>query len=103
MRSAGHRLRLVVFMLPAVVALVGGCSSSNTSGEVLATGRLHPAPADTYPDFSKPLDSAMAQMTDEEAARQEAQLSALARQRHGPATLARFRPAESRTAARGET
>lgn len=92
MRSAGHRLRLVVFMLPAVVALVGGCSSSNTSGEVLATGRLHPAPADTYPDFSKPLDSAMAQMTDEEAARQEAQLSALARQRQaGTISAAEYR------------
>jgi hypothetical protein len=53
---------------------------------------VRPAPADKYPDFSQPLDSAMPQMTDEEAARQEAQLSALSRQRQaGTISAAEYR------------
>lgn len=92
MRSAGHRLRLLVLMLPAAVALAGGCSSKSTSSDVSTTDRVRPAPAEKYPDFSQPLDSAMAQMTDEEAARQEAQLSALARQRQaGTISAAEYR------------
>jgi hypothetical protein len=92
MPSAGHHLRLFAAALPFVAAVLGGCSSTSTSSEVLATERVRPAPAEKYPDFSQPLDSAMPQMTDEEAARQEAQLSALARQRQaGTISAAEYR------------
>ena len=37
--------------------------------------------SDVYPDFSKPLTSAMPQLSDEDAARQSAQLTALANRR----------------------
>jgi hypothetical protein len=92
MPSAGHHLRLFAAVLPLVAALLGGCSSTSTSSEVLTTERVRPAPAEKYPDFSQPLDSAMAQMTDEEAARQETQLSSLARQRQaGTISSAEYR------------
>jgi hypothetical protein len=81
MPSAGHRLRLLAITLPLVAAVLAGCSSTTESSDLAATQRIRPAPADKYPDFSQPLDSAMTQMSDEEAARQEVQLSALARQR----------------------
>jgi hypothetical protein len=80
MRSARLRLCHLAAALPLLLS-VAGCSSTNTSSDALATDRPRPAPAEKYPDFSQPLDSAMAQMTDEEATRQQAQLSALARQR----------------------
>lgn len=86
------RLRFSGLSLPVVAALISGCSSASTSSEVLTAEHVRPAPADKYPDFSRPLDSAMAQMTDEEAARQEAQLSALARQRQaGTISAAEYR------------
>ncbi|MCB1444903.1 MAG: hypothetical protein KDJ87_03630 [Rhizobiaceae bacterium] len=55
------------------------------SSDVATTDRVRPAPADEYPDFSRPLESAMPQMSDQEAAQQERQLSALARQRRSGA------------------
>ena len=79
MRSARLRLCHLAAALPLVLS-VAGCNSTSTSSDALATDRPRPAPAEKYPDFSQPLDSAMAQMTDEDAARQQAQLSALARQ-----------------------
>lgn len=92
MRSARHRLCTLSVLLPVVAAALGGCSSTSSSSETLATDRVRPASADKYPDFSQPLDSAMAQMSDEEAARQEAQLSALARQRQaGTISAAEYR------------
>lgn len=57
-----------------------GCSTSSADKE-MAADQPQDARSDVYPDFSKPLTSAMPQMSDEEAARQEAQLSALAGQR----------------------
>lgn len=84
--------RLCLLLLPAAAAMLTGCSSASTSSEVLTSERVRPAAADKYPDFSQPLDSAMAQMSDEEAARQEAQLSALARQRQaGTISAAEYR------------
>ncbi|MGV3553055.1 SHOCT domain-containing protein [Rhizobium sp.] len=74
-------LRLYHLAALPLVLFAAGCSSTSTSGDVLANDRPRPAPVDKYPGFSKPLESAMAQMTDEEAVRQERQLSALARQR----------------------
>ena len=74
MRSARHHSFMSAVALLTLAAMLGGCSSSSTSGEVLATERVRPAPAEKYPDFSQPLDSAMAQMTDEEAARRLAGL-----------------------------
>ncbi|MBX9456099.1 MAG: SHOCT domain-containing protein [Rhizobium sp.] len=89
MRSARYRLHIFVALLAA--GLGGGCSSGSTR-DVSTDDRVRPAPADTYPDFSQPLDSAMSQMTDEDAARQETQLSALAQQRRAGA----ISPAEYR-------
>lgn len=80
MRSARLRLCQFAALLPFMLT-VAGCSSSGNSSGALATDRPRPAPAEKYPDFSRPLESAMAQMTDEEAARQQTQLSALAQQR----------------------
>jgi hypothetical protein len=61
--------------------LLAACSQSTHSDEVLLSGDA-PVPKDAkYPDFSKPLTSAMDQMTDEEAKKQEAQLAALASRR----------------------
>lgn len=92
MPSAGHRLRLLAATLPFVAAVLGGCSSTTASSDLATTQRVRPAPADKYPDFSQPLDSAMTQMSDDEAARQEAQLSALARQRQaGTISAAEYR------------
>ena len=92
MRSARHRLRLIAVLLPMVAAVVSSCSSISKSDETPIANRVRPAPADKYPDFSQPLDSAMAQMSDEEAARQQAQLSALARQRQaGTISSAEYR------------
>ena len=81
MRSAACRFHSVAAVLALTILSGTGCSSTSTSGDVLAADRPHPAHADKYPDFSQPLDSAMAQMSDEEAARMEGQLSMLARQR----------------------
>ena len=80
MRSAAYHLCSLSAL--ALIALsAAACSSTSASDDALATGRPRPVTADKYPDISQPLDSAMAQMTDEEAERQEKQLSALARQR----------------------
>lgn len=78
MRSARYRHQIIVLLLAAGIG--SGCTSGD-SRDLVSDGRPRPAPAETYPDFSQPLDSAMAQMSDEDAARQERQLSALAQQR----------------------
>lgn len=73
-----------VFALAASLSaalLLAGCSSTSASDDVLVADAPRPGPAEKYPDFSRPLESAMPQMTDEQAAQQEAQLGALARQR----------------------
>jgi hypothetical protein len=80
MRSERLRLCLITVALPLLLA-AAGCSTSGSSSDTLASDRPRPATTDKYPDFSAPLDSAMAQMSDDEAARLETQLSALARQR----------------------
>ena len=69
-----------LFMLPA-------CSSNNNGNSEarLTTASHRPATSDRYPDFSRPLDSAMEQMSDEKAAQMEAQLTTLARQRRSGA------------------
>ena len=69
----------------ALVAAVGtasvtGCSTSETVTSVQSTSN-RPAPADAYPDFAKPLNAAMPQMSDDEARRQDAELSAPAARR----------------------
>lgn len=80
MRSAA--LRPTHFACALMLTLLAsGCSSTRSSSDELAANRPRPAPAEKYPDFSRPLESAMVQMSDEEAARQQAQLSVLARQR----------------------
>ena len=80
MRSTRPSRFFAALMALAVLGL-GACSSTSTTSDVLASDGIRPAKPGAYPDFSQPLDSAMAQMTDQEAADQEVQLSALARQR----------------------
>lgn len=92
MRSARHSSSLIAIAFSAAALFLGGCSSASRTDDRLAADRPRPAPAEKYPDFSQPLDSAMPQMTDDEAARQEAQLSALARQRRaGTISAAEYR------------
>jgi hypothetical protein len=65
----------------APVLLTTACSQSYRSDEVLLSGD-EPVPGNArYPDFSKPLSSAMDQMTDEQARAQQAQLAGLAARR----------------------
>jgi hypothetical protein len=59
---------------------VQGCSSDRPV-DVVQPVDHRPAQTDSYPDFARPLNAAMPQMTDAEAQRQQAQLSALAVQR----------------------
>ena len=73
--------RPIALVLIATATALAGCSQSTKGDASVQPTEHRPAPSDKYPDFSKPLDSAMPQMTDEEAARMETQLSALARQR----------------------
>jgi len=80
MRSARRQARITVAASLAVL-LLAGCSSTGSSDDGLVSNRPRPAPAEKYPDFSKPLESAMTQMSDEQAAQQEAQLSSLTHQR----------------------
>ena len=92
MRSARHICYFTVALFSFAAVMLGSCSSTSTTDDVLATGRVRPPPAEKYPDFSKPLESAMAQMSDDEASRQEAQLSVLARQRQaGRISAAEYR------------
>lgn len=79
MRSA--RIHLYFAAAAALALMLSACSSTSNSDDAVLASSAHPAPAEKYPDFSKPLQSAMTQMSDEEAAQQEAQLSALSRQR----------------------
>lgn len=91
MRSTRPSRFFVALMALAALGL-GGCSSTSATSDVLSTDGVRPARSGAYPDFSQPLDSAMAQMTDQEAADQEAQLSALARQRQaGTISAAEYR------------
>jgi hypothetical protein len=75
------RRPLGLAILATAAACVAGCSQSRQTEVALQPSEHRPAPADKYPNFSKPLASAMPQMTDEEAAQLETRLSALARQR----------------------
>jgi len=71
---------------------LAGCSSPSRTDVTLQPVDHRPVQSDKYPDFSKPLDSAMPQMTDADAAQMETQLSALARQRRaGTVSEAEYR------------
>jgi hypothetical protein len=78
MRSARPFSFAATSVLCLVALVASACSTRNSAD---TSDALRPHAADAYPDFSQPLDSAMEQMTDEQAARQEAQLTALSRQR----------------------
>lgn len=83
---------------------LAACSSSSRTEATLQPADHRPVQSDKYPDFSKPLDSAMPQMTDEDAARMETQLSALARQRRaGTVSEAEYRRRVAELQALGRT
>ena len=75
--------------LPAL--LLVSCSQSSRSDDVLMVGETPSNKNDPYPDFSKPLTSAMDQMSNEEAQSMSARLSALsARRRSGAISEAEY-------------
>jgi hypothetical protein len=73
------------------LTLLAACSQSVHEEDALLSGD-EPVPKDAkYPDFSRPLTSAMDQMTDEDARKQQAQLAALgARRRSGAISQAEY-------------
>jgi hypothetical protein len=71
-----------VFLGALMVSVLASCASTVTADKVLAPGaQPKPARADAYPDFSRPVTSAMPQMGDEEANRIAAEMEILAKQR----------------------
>lgn len=88
---AQPKLWISRLLVVSAMALLSACSQSSKNEEVLLSGDA-PVPKDAkYPDFSKPLTSAMDQMTDEDAKKQEAQLAALgARRRSGAISEAEY-------------
>jgi len=60
---------------------LAGCSSSRSSEDMLAVKAKETPRSDVYPDFSKPLASAMPQLSDEAAKKQSAELDGLAARR----------------------
>lgn len=65
--------------------VLAGCTQSARSEDVVLPGETPAGKNDPYPDFSKPLSSAMPQMTDEEAKKMDRQMSALAARRQSGA------------------
>ncbi|MBL0375059.1 hypothetical protein JJB09_23890 [Rhizobium sp. KVB221] len=70
------RLVMVGGLLALGVSLAS-CSQSTHADAPLQPGDEPVNMSDPYPDFSKPLDSAMPQLSDEEAKKQAGQLAAL--------------------------
>jgi hypothetical protein len=87
-----HKLWISRIVILAPLLLAAACSQSGKAQEVLLSGD-EPVPADAkYPDFSKPLTSAMDQMSNEDAAKQQAQLAGLgARRKSGAISEAEYR------------
>lgn len=76
--------RLSLSFAYAIILLacgLAGCSSSRSNEDMLARKATETPRSDVYPDFSKPLVSAMPQLSDEAAAKQSAELDALAARR----------------------
>ena len=98
-RTLKNLIALAVF--PVALA---ACSNSSRTEATLEPVDHRPVQSDKYPDFSKPLDSAMPQMTDADAAQMETQLSALARQRRsGAVSEAEYRRRVAELQALGRT
>jgi hypothetical protein len=78
-----------------IASALSACSSSRANEDMLARQAQNtddnPTRSDVYPDFSKPLSSAMPQLSDEDAAKQAKQLSYLAaRKRSGAISEAEY-------------
>lgn len=72
-------------LLVACLAGLTACTQSTNEEAALLSGDS-PVPRDAkYPDFSKPLTSAMDQMSDEDARKMDMELAGLARQRRSGA------------------
>jgi hypothetical protein len=89
--NAQRKLWISRIVVLSGLVLLTACSQSVHEEDALLSGDA-PVPKDAkYPDFSKPLTSAMDQMTDEEAKTQEALLAALAsRRRSGTISEAEY-------------
>jgi hypothetical protein len=79
------RLAVAGTMLAWALVSLSACSQSTHSSEALMPGEKPSSKSDPYPDFSKPLSSAMDQMSDEDARKMSSQLSALSVQRRSGA------------------
>jgi hypothetical protein len=77
LQSIGSRLAWLAIALP----LLSGCSASTHTATVLTPPVSDSAKKSVYPDFSQPLTSAMPQLSDQDAAKIAARLSALGAQR----------------------
>lgn len=89
--KAQPKLWISRFAVLGGILLMTACSQSVHEDDALLSGD-EPVPKETkYPDFSKPLTSAMDQMTNEDAKKQEAQLAALgARRKSGAISEAEY-------------
>lgn len=90
--KAQHKIWTGRLLIVSALALVSACAQTKPPEETLLSGDA-PVPKDAkYPDFSKPLTSAMDQMSNEEAKKQEAQLAALgARRKSGTISEAEYK------------
>ena len=89
--KAQPKLWIGRFVVLGGMLLLTACSQSTNEEGSLLSGDEPVAKDTKYPDFSKPLTSAMDQMTDEDAKKQEAQLAALgARRRSGTISEAEY-------------
>ncbi|MDH6268687.1 hypothetical protein M2360_004094 [Rhizobium sp. SG_E_25_P2] len=78
--NGGAKTLLWAASLGLLTVIGSGCAS-----KVSEEARAIPVEPGPYPDFSRPLNSAMEQMTDEDAKTMETQLMALAGQRRSGA------------------
>lgn len=89
--KAQPKLWISRFVVAGGVLLLAACSQSVDERPYLLSGDEEVPKDAKYPDFSKPLTSAMDQMTDEDAKKQEAELAALgARRRSGTISEAEY-------------
>ena len=89
---AQRKLWISRLLIASGLVLLSSCSQSTHKDYVLLSGDTEVPKDAKYPDFSKPLTSAMDQMTDEDAKKMQAQLDGLgARRRAGTISEAEYR------------
>jgi hypothetical protein len=77
-KERGLPLRLASL---ALVLSLASCSSTSSTADLVETTSADRSKPDEYMNFAKPLTSAMAQMSDKDALKMSAELTALGHQR----------------------